>query len=119
MASEETQSTRVFWPCSGRVTGIAAEAGDAVQGGQLPLALEATDMVQAQNDFIAAIAGLETARSQLHLAQIVEKRQHDLYEGKAVPLQDWQPAQADLVTAQDNMRATGSALEAVPHRLRS
>ena len=34
-------------------------------------------MVQAHNDFIAVVAGLETARSQLHLAQIVEKRQHD------------------------------------------
>ena len=118
IAIDETRSTPVFSPYSGRVTRIAAEAGDTVQAGQLLLALEATDMVQAQNDFIAAIAGLETARSQLHLAQIVEKRQHDLYEGKAVPLKDWQQAQADLVTAQDNMRTAEIALEAVRNRLR-
>src|SRR5215471_4460894 len=118
IAVDETHSTPVFSPYSGRVTRIAAEPGDAVRAGQLLFALEATDMVQAQNDFIAAVAGLETARSQLHLAQIVEKRQHDLYEGKAVPLKDWQQAQADLVTAQDNVRTAEIALEAVRNRLR-
>src|ERR1700737_3061017 len=82
---DETRSTRVFSPYSGRVTKIAVEAGETVQTGQLLFALEATDMVQAHNDFIAAVSGLETARSQLHLAQIVGKRQHALYEEKAVP----------------------------------
>ena len=115
---DETRSTRVFSPYSGRVTKIAVEAGETVQTGQLLFALEATDMVQAHNDFIAAVSGLETARSQLHLAQIVEKRQHDLYEGKAVPLKDWQQAQADLVIAQDNVRTAEISLEAVSNRLR-
>src|SRR6202165_6371644 len=118
IAVDETRSTPVFSPYSGRVTKIAAELGDAVQAGQLLLALEATDMVQAQNDFIAAVAGLETARSQLHLAQIVEKRQHDLYDAKAVPLKDWQQSQADLVAAKDNLRTAEIALEAVRNRLR-
>lgn len=118
IAVDETRSTPVFSPYSGRVTRIVAEPGDTVKEGQLLFALEATDMVQAHNDFIAAVAGLETARSQLHLAQIVEKRQHDLYEGKAVPLKDWQQAQADLVSAQDNLRTAEIALEAVRNRLR-
>ena len=118
IAVDENRSTPVFSPYSGRVTKIAVEAGDTVQPGQLLFALEATDMVQAQNDFIAAVAGLETARSQLRLAQIVEKRQHDLYEGKAVPLKDWQQAQADLITAQDNVRTAEVALEAAGNRLR-
>jgi cobalt-zinc-cadmium efflux system membrane fusion protein len=118
IAVDENRSTPIFSPYSGRVTKIAAEPGDVVQPGQLLFALEATDMVQAQNDFIAAVAGLETARSQQHLAEIVEKRQHDLYEGKAVPLKDWQQAQADLITAQDNTRTAEIALEAVRNRLR-
>src|ERR1700687_3434018 len=63
IAVDETPSTPVFSPYSGRVTKIAAEPGDTVQAGQLLFALEATDMVQAQNDFIAAVAGVETARS--------------------------------------------------------
>jgi cobalt-zinc-cadmium efflux system membrane fusion protein len=118
IAVDENRSTPVFSPYSGRVTKIAAEPGDTVRAGQLLFALEATDMVQAQNDFITAVAGLETARSQQHLAEIVEKRQHDLYEGKAVPLKDWQQAQADLTTAKDNTRTAEIALEAVRNRLR-
>jgi len=118
IAVDENRSTPVFSPYSGRVMKIAAEPGDTVRAGQLLFALEATDMVQAQNDFIAAVAGLETARSQQRLAEIVEKRQHDLYEGKAVPLKDWQQAQADLTTAKDNTRTAEIALEAVRNRLR-
>jgi cobalt-zinc-cadmium efflux system membrane fusion protein len=118
IAVDETRSTPVFSPYSGRVTRILAEPGDTIERGQLLFALEATDMVQAQNDFITAVAALETARSQLKLAQIVEKRQHDLYDAKAVPLKDWQQAQHDLVAQQDNMRTAEIALEAVRNRLR-
>ncbi len=115
---DENRSTPIFSPYSGRVTKIAAEPGDAVERGQLLFAIEATDMVQAQNDFITAVAGLETARSQLKLAEINEKRQHELYDAKAVPLKDWQQAQADLTAAKDNARTAQIALEAVGNRLR-
>jgi membrane fusion protein, heavy metal efflux system len=115
---DEDHSTPIFSPYSGRVAHIAAKPGDAVASGQLLLTLEATDMVQAQNDFITAVAGLETARSQLNLAEINEKRQHDLVDAKAVPLRDWQQAQADLISAQSNMRSADIALEAVRNRLR-
>jgi cobalt-zinc-cadmium efflux system membrane fusion protein len=118
IAVDENRSTPVFSPYSGRVTRIAAEPGDTIERGQLLFALEATDMVQAQNDFITAVSGLETARSQLKLAQIIEKRQHDLYDAKAVPLKDWQQAQNDLIVQQDNMRTAEIALEAVRNRLR-
>jgi cobalt-zinc-cadmium efflux system membrane fusion protein len=115
---DDNRSTPVFSPYSGRVTKIAAQAGESVERGQLLFALEATDMVQAQNDFITALSGLETARSQHKLAQIIEKRQHDLYDAKAVPLKDWQQAEADLVAAQDTLRTAEIALEAVRNRLR-
>jgi cobalt-zinc-cadmium efflux system membrane fusion protein len=75
-------------------------------------------MVQAQNDFIAAVSGLNKARSQLNLARIVERREHELYEGKASPLKEWQHAQADLVGAENDMRSAEIALEAVSSRLR-
>jgi membrane fusion protein, heavy metal efflux system len=74
--------------------------------------------VQALNDFAAALSALNTARSKLNLAQIVEKRQNDLYAGKAVPLKDWQQAQSDLNTAQNDMRAAETAVEAAHNRLR-
>ena len=118
IAVDEDHSTPIFSPYSGRVAKIAAKPGDTVTRGQLLFTLEATDMVQAQNDFIAAGAGVDTARSQLNLAEINEKRQHELYDGKAVPLKDWQQAQNDLIGAQSNMRSAEIGLEAVRNRLR-
>ena len=115
---DEDRSTPIFSPYSGLVKRLAVKLGDRIQRGQLVFTLEATDMVQAQNDFITSLSALETARSQLNLAQIVEKRQHDLYDAKAVPLKDWQSAQNDLVAAQNNMRSAEIALEAVRNRLR-
>ena len=61
---------------------------------------------------------MNKARSTLNLAQIVEKRANDLYAGKAVPLKDWQQSQADLSTAQNDMRSAETALEAAHNRLR-
>jgi cobalt-zinc-cadmium efflux system membrane fusion protein len=118
IAIDENRATPIFSPYAGRVTKIAVEPGEAIKRGQLLFALEATDMVQAQNDFIVAVAGLETARSQLHLAQINEQRQHSLYDAKAVPLKDWQQSQADLTAARDNLRSAEIALEAARNRLR-
>jgi membrane fusion protein, heavy metal efflux system len=118
IAVDEDRSTPIFSPYSGLVKRLAVKLGDRIQRGQLLFTLEATDMVQAQNDFITTVSALETARSQLNLAQIIEKRQHDLYDAKAVPLKDWQQAQNDLVAAQNTMRSAEIALEAVRNRLR-
>src|SRR5215475_6783322 len=112
IAVDEDRSTPIFSPYAGRVTKLLARPGDSVAAGQPLFTIEATDMVQAQNDFIAAISGLNKARSQLNLAQIVERRNKDLYEGKAVALKEWQQAQNDLTAAQNDLRSGESALEA-------
>jgi membrane fusion protein, heavy metal efflux system len=91
---------------------------DTVERGQPLFVIEATDTVQALNDFVTALSALNTARSKPNLAQIVEKRQDDLYAGKAVPLKDWQQAQSDLTTAQNDMRSAETAVEAARNRLR-
>ena len=57
VAIDEDHSTPIFSPYSGRVTRIVVKPGDTVERGQLLFALEATDMVQAQNDFITTLAG--------------------------------------------------------------
>jgi len=118
IAVDEDRSTPIFSPYAGRVTKLLARPGDSVSAGQPLFTVEATDMVQAQNDFIAAVAGLNKARSQLNLAQIVERRNKDLYEGKAVALKDWQQSQNDLTAAQNDLRSAQSALEAARNRLR-
>jgi membrane fusion protein, heavy metal efflux system len=118
IAVNEDSSTPIFSPYAGRVTKLLVKPSDVVERGQPLFIVEATDTVQALNDFITALSALNTARSKLNLAEIVEKRQDDLYAGKAVPLKDWQQAQADLNAAQNDMRAAETAVEATHNRLR-
>jgi cobalt-zinc-cadmium efflux system membrane fusion protein len=118
IAVNEDSSTPIFSPYAGRVIKLLVKPGDKVERGQQLFIVEATDTVQGLNDFITALGALNSARSKLKLAEIVEKRQNDLYQGKAVPLKDWQQAQNDLTTAQNDMRSAETALEAAHNRLR-
>ena len=118
IAVDEDRSTPVFSPYAGRVTKLLAKPGDTVARGQPLFVVEATDMVQAQTDFIATSAALNKTRSQLNLTQTVEKRLHALFQEKAIALKDWQQAQADLTAAQSDVRSAETALEAVRNRLR-
>jgi membrane fusion protein, heavy metal efflux system len=118
IAVNEDSSTPIFSPFAGRVTKLLVKPSDKVERGQLLFIVEAADTVQGLNDFIAALSALNSARSKLNLAQIVEHRANDLYLGKAVPLKDWQQSQSDLTTAQNDMRTAETALEAVHNRLR-
>ena len=118
IAVDEDRSTPVFSPYAGRVTKLLARPGDRVVQGQPLFVIEAADTVQAQNDFIAAMTGLNKARSTLDLAQLQHKRAKDLFEGKAVPLKDYQQAEANLIQAQNDLRSTQTALEATRNKLR-
>ena len=118
IAVDEDRSTPVFSPYAGRVTKLLARPGDRVTQGQPLFVIEAADNVQSQNDFIAAATSMNKAKSQLDLAQIQDKRARDLYEGKAIPLKDFQQAQAALITAQNDMRSADTALGAARNRLR-
>ncbi len=118
IAVDEDRATPIFSPYAGRVTKLLVKPGDDVQRGQPLFVVEATDMVQTQNDFIGALTAMNKARSRLNLAQIIEKRNRDLYEGKAVALKELQNAQAELTGAQNDMRSAEVALEASRNRLR-
>lgn len=118
IAVDEDRSTPVFSPYAGRVTKLLARPGDSVTQGQPLFVIEAADNVQAQNDFIAAMTGLNKARSALDLAQLQDQRAKDLFEGKAVPLKDYQQSQATLIQAQNDLRSTQTALEAARNKLR-
>jgi cobalt-zinc-cadmium efflux system membrane fusion protein len=118
IAVDEDRSTPVFSPYAGRVTKLLARPGDRVTQGQPLFVIEAADTVQAQNDFIAAMTGLNKARSALDLAQLQHKRAKDLFEGRAVPLKDYQQAEANLIQAQNDLRSTQTALEATRNKLR-
>ena len=118
IALNSDKTTPVFSPYSGRVTRVIAKLGDKAKRGDPLLAIEATEFAQGQNDLVGAAGALNTATAQLKLAQTNEQRKHGLYEGKAASLQDWQQSQADLITAQNNLRSAETALAAVRSRLR-
>lgn len=118
IATDEDRATPVLSPYAGKVVRILVKPGDIVQQGQVLCTIEATDMVAAQNDYVAAVSGLEKARTALRLADINERRQRDLYNGRAATLRDFEQAQADQKGAQADERAAVAALRAVENRLR-
>ena len=118
IAFNEDASTIVLTPFSGRVTRLIAKVGDRVRRGDSLLEIDSPEQVPPQNEFIAAQAARNKARSQRNLAQIVEKRVRDLYEGKAAPFKDLQQAEAQLAAAESDMRSTDTAFEAARIRLR-
>lgn len=118
IAVDEDRSTPVFSPYAGRVTRLLVRPGDDVAKGQPLFTIEAADTVQAQNDFIAAMTAMNKAKSALGLAEIQDRRARDLFEGKAVPLKDFQQAEANLIQAQNDMRSSQTALEAARNKLK-
>jgi cobalt-zinc-cadmium efflux system membrane fusion protein len=117
IAIDEDRSTPVFSPYTGRVTKLLVRPGDSVVKGQPLFVIEAADTVQAQNDYIAAMTSLNKAQSAVDLAQIQDTRAKDLFEGKAVPLKDYQQSQATLIQAQNDLRSSQTALEASTNKL--
>lgn len=118
VAVDEDRSTPVFSPYAGRVTKLLAKPGEMLKQGQPLFTIEAADTVQAQNDFIAAMTAQNKAKSAIDLADIQFKRAKDLYEGHAIPLKDYQQAEATQVQAQNDMRSSTTALEAARNKLR-
>ncbi|MGY4435737.1 multidrug efflux pump subunit AcrA (membrane-fusion protein) [Bradyrhizobium sp. F1.13.1] len=108
----------MFSPYAGRVTKLLAKPGEVLKQGQPLFTIEAADTVQAQNDFIAAMSSQNKAKSAIDLADIQFKRAKDLYEGHAIPLKDYQQAEATQVQAQNDMRSSATALEAARNKLR-
>jgi cobalt-zinc-cadmium efflux system membrane fusion protein len=118
IAVDDNLTTPVFSHYSGRVIKVIAMLGDVVEPGAPLFVIHASEFVQAQNDLITALANLQTARSQLSMAQTTEKRAHELYLAQGGALKEWQQAQTDLITAQNTVRSDEIALHAVRSRLR-
>ena len=118
IALNDDDNVPVVSPYSGRVTKVLARAGDDVKAGDVLLTLEATDMVQAQNDYQAALNTLQKQQALLKLDQTIASRQQELFQSKAVALKDYQSAQNDVIAAQSDLKTAESALDAVKNRLR-
>ena len=118
IAVDDNLTTPVFSHYSGRVIKVIAMLGDVVAPGAPLFVIHASEFVQAQNDLITALANVQTARSQLSMAQTTDKRAHELYLAQGGALKDWQQAQTDLITSQNTVRSDEIALHAVRSRLR-
>ncbi|ABE64031.1 secretion protein HlyD [Nitrobacter hamburgensis X14] len=118
IAIDQNLSTRIFAPYTGRVTKLMVAPGDNVQKGQLLFVIAAADSVDAQKDFVVALTTRNKAVSQVHLAQIVERRMSTLAKDKAASQREWQEAQANLTAAENDSRSAEIALQAARNRLR-
>jgi len=114
---DDSTTTPVFSPCSGRVTRLIVQPGDTIAKGAPLMTIASPEMAQGQSDLIAATAALETARAQVKLAEAAEERLHQAYLAEAGALKDWLQGQTDLLAAQNNLRTMEASLRAVRDRL--
>jgi cobalt-zinc-cadmium efflux system membrane fusion protein len=117
IALDDDVSTQVFSPYTGRVTRVIARAGDVVAAGAPLFGVLSTELAQAQNDLISALATLKTARAQLGLATVNEKRQHTLFMAHGAAEREWQQSRVDLATAEGGVASGEIAVAAVRNRL--
>ena len=118
IATNDDTTTPVFSPYSGHVSKLIAKLGDVVKKGAPLMAVEASEFVQGQNDLISAVANVKSTQAQFKLAQIAEKRQHDLLDAKAGAQKDWLQSQSDLATAEGAFRSAEITLGAARNRLK-
>lgn len=118
IALNDDENVPVTSPYAGRVTKVLVRAGDEVKAGDVLLTLEATDMLQAQSDYQAALNTIAKATALLKLDQTIAARQQELFQARAVALKDYQAAQNDVIGAQSDLRTAEASLDAVKNRLR-
>ena len=117
IALDDDVNTPVFSPYSGRVNRVLARAGDVVAAGAPLFAVQSNELAQAENDMVSSLATLRTARAQLELATLNERRQHALYLGHGAAQRDWQQSLVDLATAKGGLSTAAIAVAAVRNRL--
>lgn len=118
IAIDEDVSTPVYSPYVGRVMKLHAKPGDVVEIGRPLFVVEASDMVQGQNDFLAAKANVNKANANLAQSEINLKRQRQLILSNAVARRDLEQAEATQVAAVNDLKANEVALEAARNRMR-
>jgi cobalt-zinc-cadmium efflux system membrane fusion protein len=117
IAFDEDLVTPVFTIYTGRIVRLMAKPGDFVKTGDPLFEIDTPDVVQAEQDLITATTSTAKAKTALELARRTEDRQHRLYVAKAAALKDWEQAQSDLQSAENDLRAAQAAESGGHHRL--
>jgi len=118
IAFNEDASTVVLAPFSGRVTRLIAKLGDVVHRGDPLFEIDSPEVVQAQTDLIAAVEGLEKAKSQLALAKSVLDRQMSLLSGRATAQREVDQARNEHAAAESDLATAKGTLTAARNRMR-
>jgi cobalt-zinc-cadmium efflux system membrane fusion protein len=88
IAYDDNVTARVSSPIAGRVTRIAAQAGDRVMAGQPLLWLDSPD-------YAAAVADLRKAEADARQKRLAYERAKALYEGEVLARKDFEAAEND------------------------
>jgi len=118
IAFNEDASTVVLTPFSGRVTRLIARLGDVIKRGDPLFEIDSPEVVQAQTDLIAAVQGLEKAKSQLVLAKSVLDRQVSLLSGRATAQREVDQARNEQAAADSDFQTAQGTLTATRNRMR-
>ena len=118
IAIDEDRTTPVFSPYAGRVVALHARPGDRIEAGQPLFTIAASDMVQSQNDLMAAVSAYNKASSAVRLAEVTYTRTRNLYEMKAGSQRDFQAAEDARNAAAADRSAAEAAREAARNKLR-
>jgi cobalt-zinc-cadmium efflux system membrane fusion protein len=117
VAFNEDRLTPVFTPYAGRVVELLVNKGSNVRRGQALLALDAPELLTAQNDLASARSDVAKARISLNAATVVAERARRLHQSEALATKELQQTEADLARAQDEYRRVQAVLASVENRL--
>lgn len=111
IAFDDSRTTQVFSPVTGKVQTTPILVGDKVTAGQVLAVIESPEIIQASSDLATAEATAKQAENQLKLANDNLVRQQELYKVQGVALKDLKQAEQDQIAAQGARDSARIALE--------
>jgi len=117
VATNDTQTTPILSPFSGRIARVFVAAGDRVRSGAPLFSVIGSELVQAHADLRSATASRAAAETALRVAQTVADRQTRLLVGGGAATRDAQQAQVELANARSTFVTADATLAAVRGRL--
>ncbi|OAI26348.1 efflux transporter periplasmic adaptor subunit [Methylomonas koyamae] len=104
IAYNESATSRISSPVSGRVLANPLPLGSKVEAGAVLLELHSPEVADAQADYAKA-------QAQMTLAEHAFRRQQELYQGKVVSRKDLEQAEDDLSQARSEVQRAQNRLK--------
>lgn len=107
---DETRLAHIRSLSTGVITAVTVRRGDRVRAGQALLTYDNVELGQTIAAYRAAVASLETARSQAELARLAVERSARLVEIGGIPQGEHQRRQTEYAAAQASVRSAQGQL---------